>query len=38
MEVKKLMEREQYDEAVRLLDEGIELSKKKNMTELQVNG
>ena len=29
MEVKKLMEREQYDEAVRLLDEGIELSKKE---------
>lgn len=29
MEVKKLMEREQYDEAVRLLDEGIKLSKKE---------
>ena len=29
MEVKKLMEREQYDDAVRLLDEGIELSEKE---------
>lgn len=29
MEVEKLMEREQYDEAVRLLDEGIVLSKKE---------
>jgi putative SWIM zinc finger domain protein len=29
MEVEKLMEREQYDEAVRLLDEGIEIAEKE---------
>ena len=29
MEVEKLMEREQYDEAIRLLDEGIEIAEKE---------
>ncbi len=34
MEVEKLMEREQYDEAIRLLDEGIEIAEKKNIPGL----
>ena len=37
MEVEKLMEREQYDEAIRLLDEGIEIAEKEEIMENVLN-